>query len=701
MTVGKKVTLGFASLLMTTIMVTGYCINAMLTLGDNVTQFTDQNIKANAERQLLEKAKTVRDELDTYVDGIVGDAQKLSSSETLYALLNSSNTESGLTKSQALKMLGADMLNIGAKSILHTPKGEKPAYQQVRYLDGMGKEVVVVVGNVIKPSETLQSRQGVDWFEAGMKTAQNSVHISSVEIAKNTGEPELRVIAPVHLNGKNHGIVVINANWNLMQEMLSRHTYGKSGYAYLLNDKGILITHPKYSLKDNVRLAEAKYGALADLINNKMLKGEEGTGRYEFEGTDAYVGFVPYEFGDKKYVAVIRAPYSEIFELLHSIDKMSDDSLHQATLTVLAALSLAILLGIGLAYFIGRSIVKVLTTTVQALASSSNQIASASEQVASASGQISQASQSLASGASEQSASLEETSASLEEISNQTHKNAAAAREGASLASDAEKASTDGVSAMEKMSDAIRLIQASSQETAKIVSSIDEIAFQTNLLALNAAVEAARAGEAGKGFAVVADEVRNLAQRSAEAARNTGDKIEISVRHAENGVKVSVEVAKSLALIRERNIKMSQLVKDIAKSSDEQSQGVEQVNKAIAQMDKITQQNAANSEEVASSAEELNAQAEELNAQTRELDGVVVELSTMAGVSTSTGLSSQKQTVSVPRRIKKVSPATLARETRRTLSVKASPAKERASLGRSRSAEEKLLPFDKDEFSDF
>ena len=251
-------------------------------------------------------------------------------------------------------------------------------------------------------------------------------------------------------------------------------------------------------------------------------------------------------------------------------------------------------------------------TTIQNLDDALSQVSQATEQVSSASQQISDGSQSLAQGANEQASSLEEVSSSLEEMASMTKQNAENANQAKHLAGEANGNAAQGKQAMARMSESINKIKESSDQTAKIVKTIDEIAMQTNLLALNAAVEAARAGEAGRGFAVVAEEVRNLAQRSAQAAKNTADMIEESVKNPEEGVIIASDVAKAFVSIADSNAKVDNLIAEIAAASQEQSQGIEQVNIAVSQMDKVTQQNAANSEESASAAEELSSQAEEL-----------------------------------------------------------------------------------------
>ncbi len=234
---------------------------------------------------------------------------------------------------------------------------------------------------------------------------------------------------------------------------------------------------------------------------------------------------------------------------------------------------------------------------------------SGSDQVASASGDVSSASHSLAEGATEQASTLEQTSASLEQIASQTRSNADNASQANKLAMDTRKQAESGNETMTDMIGAMENINRSSSEIRKIMSVIEEIAFQTNLLALNAAVEAARAGEYGKGFAVVAEEVRNLAQRSATAAKDTSALIEEAVSRTAVGADLAARAGEALGGIVTSIRKITELVADIATASNEQAQGVEQVNSAVSQMDKVTQQNAAAAEQAASASEQLNSQA--------------------------------------------------------------------------------------------
>ncbi len=176
---------------------------------------------------------------------------------------------------------------------------------------------------------------------------------------------------------------------------------------------------------------------------------------------------------------------------------------------------------------------------------------------------------------------------------------------------------------MTNLAEAIGQITRSSEETGKIIKTIDEIAFQTNLLALNAAVEAARAGEAGAGFAVVADEVRNLALRAAEAARNTSELIEKTIKAVKNGNEMTVSTQEAFKANADIYRKIARLVDEITAAAQEQAQGISQVNTAVAEMDRVTQQTAADAEESASAAEEMSAQAVHMRGYIDELAAVI------------------------------------------------------------------------------
>jgi len=270
-----------------------------------------------------------------------------------------------------------------------------------------------------------------------------------------------------------------------------------------------------------------------------------------------------------------------------------------------------------LAWLVAHSIMKQLFLASETLVETS----ASNSQFA---GQIKASAQALAESATSQAAALEETAASLEEVSSMTKRNAEAANHAKDLSAQARQTADHGAARMRAMQQAMDGIRTASDEITKILKTIDEIAFQTNILALNAAVEAARAGEAGAGFAVVADEVRALAQRSARAARETADKIEISTRRSREGLDLSADVARNFETIQQQVLQLDALVAEIATASAEQNTGLSQLNAGVSDLDRITQKNAAAAEESAGAAAELTARVGEIS-------GVVGRLLTHAG----------------------------------------------------------------------
>ena len=313
----------------------------------------------------------------------------------------------------------------------------------------------------------------------------------------------------------------------------------------------------------------------------------------------------------------------------------AEETYRSTLISMFTITGIGLVVGIFLMWGLGRGITRPLKAVIAGLTNGSEQVASASEQV-------SQSSQSLAEGSSEQAASLEETSSSLEEMASMTKQNAENSSQADSLMQEANQVVKTANTSMAQLTDSMQDISQASEETSKIIKTIDEIAFQTNLLALNAAVEAARAGEAGAGFAVVADEVRNLAMRAADAAKNTADLIEGTIKKIKDGSDLVTKTNEAFTEVAERSSKVGELVAEISAASKEQAHGIDQVNNAVTEMDKLTQQNAANAEESASASEEMNSQAGNMKTFVHDLSALVGGSGQGFGLDKGYGTNAQK-----------------------------------------------------------
>lgn len=485
--------------------------------------------------------------------------------------------------------------------------------------------------------------------------------ISEVIKSKGTGNPVFVIASPIEDKSKVNGVffgVVDVASFS--KKFIDPIKVGKTGYAYLYDSRGFVIAHPdkKHILKLNMNQFD---------FGEKMIAEGEGFMEYTWEGIEKLVAFKKDNtLGWTVGVAAVTS------ELLAPVKALGWINFSVALIVVFVAVSVILLLV--------RSTVNPINRIMSGLGDAADQVGEGSNQVSSSSHQ-------LAEGASEQAASIEETSSSLEEMSSMTRQNADNANQAKSMMSEASELMNNVDKHMNGMVSAIDEITQSSEETGKIIKTIDEIAFQTNLLALNAAVEAARAGEAGAGFAVVADEVRNLAMRAAEAAKNTSDLIENTIKAVNNGNELTEATQNAFRENMEISVKVAELVEEIAAASQEQAQGIEQVNKAVMEMDKVTQQNAANAEESASASEEMNSQAEHMKMIVGELVSLIE--GSRNGVYTNAATDGKKLQSSMQN--KNIKPLTKKREGAQAIATKGDQA----------TNPEMVIPMDDNDFSDF
>lgn len=254
---------------------------------------------------------------------------------------------------------------------------------------------------------------------------------------------------------------------------------------------------------------------------------------------------------------------------------------------------------------LGNALLKMVTNTDHSLSN----IRDAAYQVSTSSSEVASASESLAQGSTEQASAIQQITASIADVAKKTKENASESKNAAELVEKTIDNVNVGNSQMHDMMDAMQEINASSESISKIIKVIDDIAFQTNILALNAAVEAARAGEAGKGFAVVAEEVRNLAAKSAQAAAETAELIEDSIKKVGAGSEIAEKTAKALEEITTDVKQSGTIITGIAEASNYQATAIAQINQAIEQVSQVVQTNSATSEECAAASIELSNQA--------------------------------------------------------------------------------------------
>jgi methyl-accepting chemotaxis protein/methyl-accepting chemotaxis protein-1 (serine sensor receptor) len=293
-----------------------------------------------------------------------------------------------------------------------------------------------------------------------------------------------------------------------------------------------------------------------------------------------------------------------------------------------SSVRLMVFSGVLVALLVAGLAVRSIAGAIRALRHQSQELREGTEHVVAAASQVATSAQGLSQQSTHQAASLQETSASMEEMASMTRKNAENAVQAADLATEVAQQVQGSNIALDDMVASMTAIRESSNKVAKIIKAIDEIAFQTNILALNAAVEAARAGEAGMGFAVVAGEVRSLAQRSAQAAKDTAILLEESITRSQQGTGRVEQVAQSITSITDNVLRVKGMVEEVRHASAQQSQGIDQVTQALAQMESVTQATAATAEESAAASEELNAQAETSMAVVRRLEAIVGSVST-------------------------------------------------------------------------
>jgi methyl-accepting chemotaxis protein len=427
--------------------------------------------------------------------------------------------------------------------------------------------------------------------EPYVDTSAGNVTMASAVVPVMEGETLLGVV----------GIDLAVSDLSAMLKELSAE-FGSAGYAAVISNQCVYAAHPKVE-RCGKKFIDTDPWAAPFLDNIRAGKEFLTTSFSHTLNDNVFRAAHPITIGESG------TPWTLLMSLREGYVLAEARSSRNWMLSISGGIVGLVLLVV---FLLSRSIALPVTRIANDLQDEAHEVESAASSISSTSVQ-------LAEGASEQAASIEETSSSCEELAATTKRSNESAVTVAELSGAARKAAELGATEMQSMTDAMAEIQASSDQVAKIIKTIDEIAFQTNILALNAAVEAARAGVAGAGFAVVAEEVRGLAHRSTEAARETAGQIEQSITRTRNGSAICTRAAESFGAIVAQIRRVNELVSEIAASNTEQTRGIEHIRDAMTHTDKAVQASAAQSEETASAANQLSAQSTALKRSVDEL----------------------------------------------------------------------------------
>ena len=581
------------------------------------------NSKNEIEKQIIDKLQAVQqiktNQLSSFFEERKGDINVLSENQTLIDALKSyeEGFEQGGINSQAWKAANASY-----GQFLELYVNEYNYYDL--FLIAPDGDVVYTVSKEEDFGENVLTGKlrNTPLAEAFDQAARNTA-ITDFQWYSISEEPAAFISKSViDQDRKTIGVLVYQISLESINAIMQeRSGMGETGETYLVGEDKLMRSDSFLDPQNHSVVASFKNpstGSVNTEAVRRALSGQSGVDIItDYNGNPVLSAYNPIQVDGFTWVILSEQDESEAFA-----------SVNQLTMLILIISVVTVVLVLIIAFLFANSIEKPISQIVDNLFESADQVASASEE-------LSSASQQLAEGSSEQASSLEETSATLDESNSMLQQTADNTSRATEIAQRASSASEKGSSQMKEMMASMTQIKDSSGELSKIIKVIDDIAFQTNLLSLNAAVEAARAGEAGAGFAVVAEEVRNLAQRSAKAAQDTTDIIEKNVKISASGVNVAQKVQEALQEINTQSNELSNLIDQINVASKEQSQGIGQINQAMNQMEQVTQQNAANAEETASSSEEMSAQAETLN-------DIVIRLNALIKSEKEAGKSSQR-----------------------------------------------------------
>jgi methyl-accepting chemotaxis protein len=481
---------------------------------------------------------------------------------------------------------------------------------QICFMNTKGEKLLSLRNGTFETSsKTYQS----DWIHDGLKTIKGSVNHPGIFESDDQSVIEMILYSPIYIENKCQGLISLHLNWDVIGKVIADYQYGQTGFSFLINDQGIVVSHPNYSLLDPVNFSDIKYGKLSAIVKNHMLNGESGQDRYSFKNKDHLINYLPFQIADRRYTLSATVPVDEFLFVANKIRKNAENEFGLILRIIIFFILFCVISAAGFGIFLSRWLTRPidqvvlfaqqvshgdLSKTLQQktsdeigkllsainamvvsfrkivsdvktkgfrLAQSSDDMVRIAGQLSGNSEKMSQQADSVAGTSRHMSNSIDSIASSMEDISHRinnvsntteqvsTNVNSIAlsvdnmSKSMSNIEENARLGSNIAAEALTKANtaeNAMNLLKTSADEIGGVTDVIKRLAYKTNLLALNASIEAAAAGESGREFAVVADAIQNFAIQSNQAAEDIAMRILSVQTNTEDAIRVILDISK-------------------------------------------------------------------------------------------------------------------------------------------------------------
>jgi len=533
-------------------------------------------------------------------------------------------------------ILKKEIMNLYHSSKIKIGSAERYLFNQIRFVNIQGQEVIAL--RFGEYANDLEYHGRTRWFLQGIQIDKGAVFNAGVIQSENSDKIEMRISTPVFINDVVKGMIVLDFDWELIRDILKERIYGKSGFAFIINERGFVVSHPEYTIMDQVNFSEEKYGELSEIVRNHMLKGKSGQGRYSFKDKDYLIYYVPFEAGQRQYALGATGQEDEFLSMANRIKMDAEIEFKLILKIILISICICIVISSAIGVIVSRSIsgpidkvvnfaqkvsrgdlsetlksrnkdeighlLNAINTMVIAfrkivcdVKSNGRRLAVSSDEMVTIAGQLAGNSQEMndqatnVAGTSEMmSDSINTIASRIEEMSMNVLKVSSTTKQMStninSMATSIEEMSASmnrvgrnaqmgtqitgqAVQMARKAVETMKLLGKSANEIGGVTKAIKRLAYKTNLLALNASIEAAAAGDAGKGFDVVAKAIQNFAEQSNQAAEDIASRISGVQANASDAVSVISDVSAIIQDINSSSQTILTSVEEQTKAADE------------------------------------------------------------------------------------------------------------------------------------